>query len=301
MDVAEELGSRADEVNGILLTYLPEEKGFQKTVMEAMNYSVLVGGKRLRPVIMLETFRLFGGNSKIIEPFLAAIEMIHTYSLVHDDLPAMDDDMLRRGNPTTHAKFGEAMGVLAGDGLLNYSVETATGAFEMVSNEDETTRVVKALRILFDKSGINGMLGGQVADVEEDNGDGHTMTKDKIEFIYEKKTACLIEASLMIGAVLAGASEEDVKKTEEIGHDIGIAFQIVDDILDIEGSSEKTGKSHGQDEKNNKTTYVSLAGLDKAKEDVQWLTEDAMGILSNIPGDITFLKKLMQYLTSREA
>ena len=301
MDVAEELGSRADEVNGILLTYLPEEKGFQKTVMEAMNYSVLVGGKRLRPVIMLETFRLFGGNSKIIEPFLAAIEMIHTYSLVHDDLPAMDDDMLRRGNPTTHAKFGEAMGILAGDGLLNYAVETATGAFDLISNDDETKSVVKAIRILFDKSGINGMLGGQVADVEEDNGDGYTMTKDKIEFIYEKKTACLIEASLMIGAVLAGASDEAVKKTEEIGHDIGIAFQIVDDILDIEGSSEKTGKSHGQDEKNNKTTYVSLAGLDKAKEDVQWLTEDAMGILSNIPGDITFLKKLMQYLTSREA
>jgi len=301
MDVAEELGSRADEVNGILLTYLPEEKGFQKTVMEAMNYSVLVGGKRLRPVIMLETFRLFGGNSKIIEPFLAAIEMIHTYSLVHDDLPAMDDDMLRRGNPTTHAKFGEAMGILAGDGLLNYAVETATGAFDLISNDDETKSVVKAIRILFDKSGINGMLGGQVADVEEDNGDGYTMTKDKIEFIYEKKTACLIEASLMIGAVLAGASDEAVKKTEEIGHDIGIAFQIVDDILDIEGSSDKTGKSHGQDEKNNKTTYVSLAGLDKAKEDVQWLTEDAMGILSNIPGDITFLKKLMQYLTSREA
>ena len=301
MDVAEELGSRADEVNGILLTYLPEEKGFQKTVMEAMNYSVLVGGKRLRPVIMLETFRLFGGNSKIIEPFLAAIEMIHTYSLVHDDLPAMDDDMLRRGNPTTHAKFGEAMGILAGDGLLNYAVETATGAFDLISNDDETKSVVKAIRILFDKSGINGMLGGQVADVEEDNGDGYTMTKDKIEFIYEKKTACLIEASLMIGAVLAGASDEAVKKTEEIGHDIGIAFQIVDDILDIEGSSDKTGKSHGQDEKNNKTTYVSLAGLDKAKEDVQWLTEDAMGILSNISGDSTFLKKLMQYLTSREA
>ncbi|MBP7060152.1 MAG: polyprenyl synthetase family protein [Lachnospiraceae bacterium] len=301
MDVAEELGSRADEVNGILLTYLPEEKGFQKTVMEAMNYSVLVGGKRLRPVIMLETFRLFGGNSKIIEPFLAAIEMIHTYSLVHDDLPAMDDDMLRRGNPTTHAKFGEAMGILAGDGLLNYAVETATGAFDLISNDDETKSVVKAIRILFDKSGINGMLGGQVADVEEDNGDGYTMTKDKIEFIYEKKTACLIEASLMIGAVLAGASDEAVKKTEEIGHDIGIAFQIVDDILDIEGSSDKTGKSHGQDEKNNKTTYVSLTGLDKAKEDVRWLTEDAMGILSNISGDSTFLKKLMQYLTSREA
>ena len=301
MDVAEELGSRADEVNGILLTYLPEEKGFQKTVMEAMNYSVLVGGKRLRPVIMLETFRLFGGNSKIIEPFLAAIEMIHTYSLVHDDLPAMDDDMLRRGNPTTHAKFGEAMGILAGDGLLNYAVETATGAFDLISNDDETKSVVKAIRILFDKSGINGMLGGQVADVEEDNGDGYTMTKDKIEFIYEKKTACLIEASLMIGAVLAGASDEAVKKTEEIGHDIGIAFQIEDDIMDIEGSSDKTGKSHGQDEKNNKTTYVSLTGLDKAKEDVQWLTEDAMGILSNISGDSTFLKKLMQYLTSREA
>lgn len=301
MDVAEELGSRAGEVNGILLTYLPEEKGFQKTVLEAMNYSVLVGGKRLRPVIMLETFHLFGGNSKIIEPFLAAIEMIHTYSLVHDDLPAMDNDMLRRGNPTTHAKFGEAMGVLAGDGLLNYAVETATGAFDLVSDCDETIRVVKALRILFDKSGINGMLGGQVADVEEDKSDGYTMTREKIEFIYEKKTACLIEASLMVGAVLAGASEEDIKKTEEIGHDIGIAFQIVDDILDIEGSSEKTGKSHGQDEKNNKTTYVSLAGLDKAKEDVQWLTEDAMGILSDIPGDSAFLKELMQYLTSREA
>jgi geranylgeranyl diphosphate synthase, type II len=301
MDVTVELGTRADEINGILLTYLPEEKGFNKTVLEAMNYSVLVGGKRLRPVIMLETYHLFGGNSKIIEPFLAAIELIHTYSLVHDDLPAMDNDMLRRGNPTTHAKYGEAMGILAGDGLLNYAMETASGAFDLVSDCDETIYVVRALRILFDKSGINGMLGGQVADVEEDKSDADTMTREKLEYVYEKKTACLIEASLMIGAVLAGASEEEVSKAEEIGHDIGIAFQIVDDILDVEGDPEKTGKSHGQDEKNNKTTYVSLAGIDKAKEDVQWLTEDAMGMLSKLPGNSTFLRELMQYLTSREA
>ena len=227
MNFKEELQKRVNEIEEIISTYLPAEEGFQKTVIQAMNYSILAGGKRLRPMFMQETYRLFGGSSKVVEPFMAAMEMIHTYSLVHDDLPAMDNDEYRRGRKTTHVVYGEAMGILAGDALLNYAFETATRAFEM---EPSNARIGKALCILAVKAGIYGMIGGQTVDVEAV---GQPLTREKLDFIYELKTGALIEAAMMTGAVLAGASDEQVKTVEQIASDVGLAFQIQDDILDV--------------------------------------------------------------------
>ena len=187
MDIKAEIGRHTDEAEQIITSYLPEEKGYQKTVIEAMNYSFLAGGKRLRPILMLETYRLFGGKSKVIEPFMAAIEMIHTYSLVHDDLPAMDNDEYRRGKKTTHVVYGEAMAILAGDALLTYAFETAAKALDI---EPQNPGIGKAIRILSAKAGIYGMVGGQTVDVESEN--TCDMTKEKLDFIYRLKTSALI-------------------------------------------------------------------------------------------------------------
>ena len=232
-----ELEERTKQINEQIESYLPEEKGYQKTVIEAMNYSFLAGGKRLRPILMLETYRLFGGRSKVIEPFMAAIEMIHTYSLVHDDLPAMDNDEYRRGRKTTHIVYGEDMGILTGDALLNYAFETAASAFEMAP--EKSLLIGKAIRILGQKAGIYGMIGGQVVDVKSS---GKKIDGEKLEFIYRLKTGALIEASMMIGAVLAGADDESVQVVEEIAAKVGMAFQIQDDILDVTSTQEELGK-----------------------------------------------------------
>ena len=211
MDIKSEINLRAEAIEAIIKKYLPAEEGYQKQIMEAMNYSILAGGKRLRPMLMQETYRLFGGQSKVIEPFMAAMEMIHTYSLVHDDLPAMDNDEYRRGKKTTHAVYGEAMGILAGDALLNFAFETATKAFDM---EPENANIGKALRILATKAGIYGMIGGQVVDVASE---GTTdMTKEKLDFIYRLKTGALMEASMLIGAVLAGATKSEQQIIEQV-------------------------------------------------------------------------------------
>ena len=206
MEIKTEIAARVEQIETIIRQYLPMEEGYQKTIFEAMNYSILAGGKRLRPMLMQETYRLFGGKSKVIEPFMAAMEMIHTYSLVHDDLPAMDNDEYRRGKKTTHAVYGEAMGILAGDALLNYAFETATKAFEL---EPDNIRIGKALRVLATKAGVYGMVGGQVVDVESEQ--DAAMTKEKLDFIYELKTGALIEASMLIGAILAGATKNEQK------------------------------------------------------------------------------------------
>ena len=299
---------KAKYIDAIIDGFLPAEEGPAKTVMTAMNYSIHVGGKRLRPMFMLETFRMLGGDDeKIVHPFMAAIEMIHTYSLCHDDLPAMDNDDMRRGKKSTHAMFGEAMGILAGDGLLNYAFETAIGAFDLVGKANEaeqTRRVGKALRILAKKAGIYGMIAGQVVDIESEDKPAGEVTMDTIRFIHENKTAAMIESSMMIGAVLAGASEEEVKTVEQVGSDIGLAFQIQDDILDITGSDDVLGKPTGSDDKNNKTTYVTIVGLDKAKEDVRKVSQRAMENLSKLPGSDSeaggFLADLIGYLIVRD-
>ena len=314
---------KAKFIDRVLEEYLPKEEGPAATVMRAMNSSIRVGGKRLRPMLMMETYRMFGGNDDtVIRPFMAAIEMIHTYSLCHDDLPAMDNDMYRRGKKSTHAEFGEAMGILAGDALLNYAFETALGAFDAsesvgtvlsdsalhesrrtVPTDSLTSRISQALRIIANKAGIYGMIGGQVVDIESED-ESADVTMDTIRFIHENKTAAMIESSMMIGAVLAGATKEETDVIEAIGSDIGLAFQIRDDILDVVGSDETLGKPVGSDARNGKATYVSLVGLDKARQDVREISDRAKTRLAGLRGSDTesgqFLKGLIETLIDRE-
>lgn len=293
MSFKEELQERTAEVEEIIKRYLPKEEGFQKTVIEAMNYSVLAGGKRLRPMLMQETYRMFGGTGEVIYPFMAAMEMIHTYSLVHDDLPAMDNDEYRRGKKTTHAAYGEAMGILAGDALLNFAFETAAEAFSLQPDQ----RTAKAMQILASKAGIYGMIGGQVVDVESE---GQPLSRDKLDFIYSLKTSALIESSMMIGAVLAGAKEEETKKVEQAARDVGLAFQIQDDILDVTSTLEILGKPINSDSKNNKTTYVILEGLKKAQKDVELISKRALDTLASLEYENRFLEELITMLITRE-
>ena len=294
MNFKDEQMSKVREIEEILSTYLPPKEGFQKDVMDAMEYSVTGGGKRIRPMLMKETFSLFGGEGKIIEPFMAAQEMIHSYSLVHDDLPAMDNDEYRRGKKTTHVAYGEALGILTGDALLNFAFETAVKAFEM--EPEKSVLIGKALKILADKAGIYGMIGGQVVDVQSC---GENLSEDMLNFIYTLKTGALIESSMMIGAVLAGAEEEQVKTVEKIARDIGIAFQIKDDVLDVTSTTEELGKPVYSDEKNNKTTYVTLYGLEEAERKVEELSEEAIRLLDGLNHENEFLKELILALIHR--
>ena len=293
----EELQQKVEHINNVLEKFLPAEEGQQRIIFEAMNYSVRAGGKRLRPMLMEETYHMFGGSSAVIEPFMAAIEMIHTYSLVHDDLPAMDNDEYRRGKKTTHAVYGEAMGILAGDALLNLAYDTAAKAFDM---EVADTRVARAFAVLAKKAGVYGMVGGQVVDVESEKSDDCPITREKLDFIYRLKTGALIESSMMIGAILAGASSDEVSRVEQIAAKLGLAFQIQDDVLDVTSTLEVLGKPVGSDEKNNKATYVTFEGLDKAVSDVERISKEAEKLLDDLGYDDAFLKELFEYLIHRE-
>ena len=286
---------RKKEVEQIVTSFLPKEEGYQKTVLEAMNYSVSAGGKRLRPMLMLETYRMFGGTSKVIEPFMAAIEMIHTYSLIHDDLPAMDNDEYRRGRKTTHVVYGEAMAILAGDALLNYAFETAASAFVL---DEGNPAIGKAFMILASKAGVYGMIGGQVVDVESE---GKEIDADTLKFIHIHKTTALLESAMLIGAVLAGASEQQQRTVELAARELGLAFQIRDDILDVTGNTDELGKPVGSDEKNHKNTYVALEGLEKAKEDVKRYSESAIDRLKSLPVRNEFLYELIEELIDRRS
>ncbi len=298
MNIEQILKERAKEAEDVVVSYLPEVTGYPKTVLEAMEYSVEAGGKRIRPVLMREVYHMCGGtDDALIHPFMAAIEMIHTYSLVHDDLPAMDNDEYRRGKWTTHKKYGEAMGILAGDALLNYAYETAVQAFEAVSAENPA-QTAEALHVLTRKAGIYGMLGGQVVDVESEN--TTDMTKDKLDFIYRLKTSALIESSMLIGAVLAGATEEEQKIIEQAAGKVGLAFQIQDDILDVTSTMEVLGKPIGSDEKNHKVTYVTYEGIEKAKDDVKALSTEAIELVESLSGKNEFLTELLSYLIARD-
>ena len=293
----EELQQKVEHINNVLEKFLPVEEGQQRIIFEAMNYSVRAGGKRLRPMLMEETYHMFGGSSAVIEPFMAAIEMIHTYSLVHDDLPAMDNDEYRRGKKTTHAVYGEAMGILAGDALLNLAYETAAKAFDM---EVADARVARAFTVLAKKAGVYGMVGGQVVDVESEKSDDCSITREKLDFIYRLKTGALIESSMMIGAILAGGSSDEVSRVEQIAAKLGLAFQIQDDVLDVTSTLEVLGKPVGSDEKNNKATYVTFEGLDKAVSDVERISKEAEEQLDDLGYDDAFLKELFEYLIHRE-
>ncbi len=294
MTFEEELRTRLEEVQEVIYRYLPAEEGYQRTVIEAMNYSMKAGGKRLRPMLMQETYRLFGGSSDVILPFMAAIEMIHTHSLIHDDLPAIDNDEYRRGRKTTHIVYGEAMALLAGDGLLNLAYETACKAFLM---EPGNVKVGEAMAVLAGRTGIYGMLGGQTVDVEAV---GKPLEKGRLDFIYRLKTGALIESAMMIGAILAGAGEEEVGRIESVASDVGLAFQIRDDILDLTSTQQVLGKPINSDEKNHKTTYVTIEGVEKAGKDVERISKRAIRTLDELPGKNAFLRELILALITRE-
>lgn len=295
MNFKEEQIRKTEQIEDILKEYLPKKEGYQQIIMEAMEYSLMAGGKRLRPMLMSETYRLFGGKGKVIEPFMAAMEMIHTYSLVHDDLPAMDDDDYRRGRKTTHVVYGEDMGILAGDALLNYAFETACKAFDMEGADSRN--IGRALQILASKAGIYGMIGGQVVDVQSS---GQKISGETLHFIYQLKTGALIESSMMIGAVLAGVSEEQIGAVEAIAGKVGLAFQIQDDILDVTSTADVLGKPIHSDEKNEKTTYVTWKGLEAARQEVKRLSEEAIAELQGLRPKDSFLQTLFESLIDRE-
>ena len=292
----DELKKRTEEIEAVLKSYLPREEGFAKTMAQAMNYSVLAGGKRLRPMLILETCRMFGGEDKLAYPFMAAMEMIHTHSLVHDDLPALDNDDYRRGRLTTHKVYGEAMGVLSGVALLNYAYEVMLTAFDLAEDEKARARVINALKVMSHKTGLYGMLGGQSVDVEND---GKPMSREMINYIYENKTSALIEGSMMAGAILGGASAEEVAVEEKAASGIGLAFQIQDDILDVTSTAEELGKPIHSDEKNHKTTYVTLMGIEKASQQVAELSEEAVKLLEGLNKKNEFLFTLVKELVGR--
>lgn len=327
MNWENEQEEKVRRIEELIQVYLPKEEGCQHTASEAMNYSILAGGKRLRPLMMYETYRMYAKDGdvaaarlgdRIIAPFMAAIEMIHTYSLVHDDLPAMDNDEYRRGRKTTHVVYGEAMAILAGDGLLTHAFAAAAKAFEELDDAEavgwaveaadcEITpaqadivrrRIGRAIGILAEKAGIDGMLGGQCVDVEAEKR-GDTVTMEQLLFIHEKKTAALIQSSLMIGAVLAGAPEADIERLERVGRHVGVAFQIRDDILDVEGSLEELGKQTGSDAKNDKATYVTLAGMEQAKRDVERISGAARAELADLSVQNEFLSELIRRMVYR--
>ena len=298
MKVEEILKERAKEAEDKIVSYLPEIQGYPKTVLDAMAYSVEAGGKRIRPVLMREVYEMCGGiKEDIILPFMAAIEMIHTYSLIHDDLPAMDNDEYRRGKLTTHKKYGEAMGILAGDALLNYAYETALQAFDKAVEEKELRRIVEALKVLAGKAGIYGMVGGQVVDVEKD---GDFVDEDMLMYVYVNKTSALLESCFMIGGILAGCSREQVEILEKSARNLGVAFQIQDDILDVVGDAKTLGKPVGSDARNEKTTYVSMYGLEEARKKVSEYTEESIVLLQNFDGEKTFLMELMTWMIQRD-
>lgn len=293
MNFQDKLKEKTGRAEEIIRKYLPDEEGFAVNMAQAMNYSMLAGGKRLRPLLMEETYRLFGGEEKVIEPFMVGMEMIHTHSLIHDDLPAIDNDDYRRGRLTTHKVYGEAMGVLSGAALLNYAYEVMLQAFALT---EEKERVIKALTLMANKTGIYGMLGGQSVDVEND---GKPLTKEMLDYIYRNKTSALIEAAMMTGAILAGAEEKEVEIIGEAAGKIGLAFQIQDDILDVTSTEEELGKPVHSDEKNNKVTYVSLFGIQEASEQVKRLSEEAVSFIRGLYQKNEFLCTLIQELVSR--
>ena len=294
-DFQVQMKEKVQAVEDMLRQYLPKPEGRQEMIMEAMSYSLMAGGKRLRPLLMQEACALFPRQSRVLPVFMAALEMIHTYSLVHDDLPAMDNDEYRRGRKTTHVVYGEDMGILAGDALLNYAFETAFRAFDLAPAESLT--IGKALQVLGRKAGIYGMIGGQVVDVKET---GHAVPREVLDTIYELKTAALIEAAMMIGAILGGATEEEVRKTEQIARNVGVAFQIQDDILDVTSTSETLGKPVGSDEKNEKSTYVTLMGIEACGRIVKERSDEAVSLLRQLPGEHDFLEQLLLALIHRD-
>lgn len=294
MDFKKELKERSIYIEEKIESYLPKEEGYQKTIFEAMNYSLRAGGKRLRPILLMEAYKICQGQGEDFVPYSVAMEMIHTYSLIHDDLPALDNDDLRRGKPTNHIVFGEAMAILAGDALLNTAYET------MLNAAFKHSRPEISLRAAYEISrgaGIYGMIGGQVVDVESED---KKIDKDKLDYIHMNKTAAMIVGSVRAGAILAGIDEDRLESLTKYAENIGLAFQIVDDILDIEGDEKLLGKRVGSDLDNDKSTYPSLLGIDASKKIVENLIEEAKTSLEVFASDAEFMNALADFIRDRQ-
>lgn len=294
MSFKSSLKYRVDYIEKLLKEYMPEEKGYQKTIFEAMNYSLKAGGKRLRPILTLEACRIVGGNEEDVIPFAIAIEIIHTYSLIHDDLPALDNDDLRRGRPTNHKVYGDAMAILAGDGLLNYAFEIMLSSS---IGKENPAKYLNAINEIAKSSGVYGMIGGQVVDIESED---KKIEMEKLDFIHLNKTAAIIVGCMRAGAIIGDATEEQLENITKYATNIGLSFQIADDILDITGDESKLGKKVGSDIDNNKSTYPSLIGLEKSKEIANDLINEAKTRISNIKGDTEFLNDLAEYIVARD-
>lgn len=294
MEFKQLLKERINYIEGLLNNYTPKEEGYQKTIMEAMNYSLKAGGKRLRPILTLESCRIVGGNEEDAIPFAIAIEMIHTYSLIHDDLPALDNDDLRRGKPTNHKVFGEGMATLAGDALLNYAFEVMLSS---AIDKEDANKYLKAINEVAKHAGIYGMIGGQVVDVESEN---KVIDKDKLDFIHLNKTAAMIIGCMRAGAIVGGADKEALEKITTYAKNIGLSFQIVDDILDIVGEEEKLGKPIGSDLENHKSTYPSLLGLEESRRIANELIDEAKNSIKGLSSEVEFLNQLADYIINRD-
>lgn len=294
MDFKSSLNNKVKYVEDILKKYMPKEEGYQKTVLEAMNYSLIAGGKRLRPVLTLEAYKIVGGTGEEAIPFAVAIEMIHTYSLIHDDLPALDNDDLRRGRPTNHKVYGEAMAILAGDALLNYAYEIM---LKGSLGKENPEKYLRAIYEVASHAGIYGMIGGQVVDVESED---IQIDKEKLDFIHNNKTAAMIVGCMRAGAIIGGADDKKLKSITDYAENIGLAFQIVDDILDILGDESKLGKKVNSDIENNKSTYPSLLGIDKSRDISRELISSAKSNIGEIFEDVEFLNGLADYIISRD-
>lgn len=294
MEIKQHLNRYIELVNRELERYMSIHPSKNKTLIDAMNYSLMAGGKRLRPILAIASYEIFNNQLEEILPYACAIEMIHTYSLIHDDLPAMDNDDYRRGKPTNHKVFGEGIAVLAGDGLLNY-------AFEIMLQDAVKRRnmkpYVEGMQVIANSAGINGMIGGQVVDLESEN---RIIDGDTLEYIHLNKTAALITAPLKIGAIIGQASEKDVANMEFIGRNLGLAFQIRDDVLDIIGENDKLGKNIGSDENKQKSTYPSIYGLEYSVNKVKELTLSSNEKLMEYDNS-TFLYELSNYLINRDS
>lgn len=295
MNFKQQLQDKITLIDKHLEKYLPQQYNEQKDIYEAMRYSLFAGGKRLRPAITLACCEMLGGNLEDAMPFACALEMIHTYSLIHDDLPAMDNDDYRRGKPTNHKVYGEALAILAGDALLNKAFEITTSA-EFIKDIPPQTAIA-AVAAIAQASGTEGMIGGQVVDMKSEN---QKIDQAQLTYMHSHKTGALIIASAKVGALIAQASQEQMETLTMYAHNIGLAFQIKDDILDVEGSQEKLGKPIGSDTTNQKSTFVTLAGLEEAKKQVTSLTQDAIQRLEIFGQDAHFLIQLAEYLIYRE-
>lgn len=295
MDFKSELSQRKNKIDDILIKYFENKSCFQKTIVESMEYSIRAGGKRLRPIILIEVCQMIGGNIEDSLPFACAIEMIHTYSLIHDDLPAMDNDDYRRGNLTNHKVFGEGIAVLTGDGLLNLAFEVMLE--KIIATPEIMDRGIRAMQVISNASGVKGMIGGQVVDLESE---GKNIDKETLEFIHLTKTSAMIEAAVKAGAIIGGATENQYKELANYGRNIGLAFQIVDDILDVIGDEVKLGKKVGSDIENKKSTYPSLYGIEESKKIASGLLKESLISLELFDDKAEFLRELVDFLRVRE-